>query len=202
MNPADGTVHDPVAELFGDRPPSRLLAAWYAASRLKRIHRRGWLARGLPAERGESVADHVFGVAVLALLLGPGRPALDPGRLLRLALVHDLGESGAGDLIPSDGVPPAEKTARERAALAALAADLTGGAELLADWEDYEAGASPEARFVRQLDRLEMALQAVAYARTEGLPPGEFLASAGRAVDDPELRGFLDELATLLPAGD
>ena len=202
MNPADGTVHDPVAELFGDRPPSRLLAAWYAASRLKRIHRRGWLARGLPAERGESVADHVFGVAVLALLLGPGRPALDPGRLLRLALVHDLGESGAGDLIPSDGVPPAEKTARERAALAALAADLTGGAELLADWEDYEAGASPEARFVRQLDRLEMALQAVAYARTEGLPPGEFLASAGRAVDDPELRGLLDELATLLPAGD
>ncbi len=86
--------------------------------------------------------------------------------------------------------------------MAALAADLPGGAELLADWEEYEAGASPEARFVRQLDRLEMALQAVAYARTEGLPPGEFLASAGRAVDDPELRGLLDELATLLPAGD
>ena len=63
----------------------------------------------------------------------------------------------------------------------------------LALWEEFEEGATPEARFVRQLDRLEMGLQAALH-EAEGLPGmAEFYDSARRTVDEPRLRAVLEE---------
>ena len=56
------------------------------------------------------MAEHTFGTALLAWWLAQAYfPDLDSVRVLRLALLHDLGEVYAGDLIPEEGVPPAEK---------------------------------------------------------------------------------------------
>ena len=71
-----------------------------AIGRLKEVPRTGWLDRDIPVEETESVADHSFGVAMLAWLLAPDE--LDRLRVVELALIHDLAESVVGDVTPYD----------------------------------------------------------------------------------------------------
>lgn len=147
---------------------------------LKHLPRTGWVRAGVPDP--ETVGAHAWGVALLGLLLCP--TTLDRGRVLAMAVLHDLAEVRVGDLTPHDGVEPSEKRARERVALADLLAPLPDAAALRDLQEEYEAGSTPEARFVRLLDRLDMGLQAVhAEARTADRMAGpvdlrEFVASA------------------------
>lgn len=159
---------------------------------LKDVARAGWIRRGVPGV--ESVAAHSWGVAWLVLVLLP--PGLDRARALTYAVLHDLPEVRVGDLTPADGVPPEEKHRREAEAMASLAAALPPS--LLDAWRAYEAQADPEARFVRQLDRLDMALQAVAYAPRTPESLAGFLDSAARVVTDPALVGILEALRARL----
>ncbi len=190
----------PVSGLLADRDASPTVRALLDIADLKQLFREGWLRRGLDPARAESVADHSFGVAALALVLTPAlRPDLDAGRVLRMAVAHDLGEIHAGDLVPADGVAPRAKHRREAEGVARLAAGLPGdaGSRLRSLWDEAEARRSPEARFVRQLDRLEMALQATAYQLRDAVDAGEFLRSARRDIDDPGLLDLLDALERL-----
>ena len=67
-----------------------------------------------------------------------------------------------------------------------------GQAELRELWLDYEEGRTAEGRFVKELDRLEMALQAAIYTRAgQGELIEEFAASAGRDIHTPALRALL-----------
>jgi putative hydrolase of HD superfamily len=116
-----------------------------------------------------------------------------------MAILHDLGEASAGDFTPAHGVSKAEKYRLERAGLTALLSGLPGAEQWLELWEAYEAGESLEARLVRQLDRLELALQAGVY-ELEGLAAlGEFFESAGQVVREPLLKAELETLLTLRP---
>jgi len=67
---------------------------------LKNLPRTGWILRGAPRE---SVAEHVYGTAMIALLLSRMEKlsAKDEHTLLRIALLHDLHEARIGDLVPS-----------------------------------------------------------------------------------------------------
>ncbi|MCA9779191.1 MAG: HD domain-containing protein, partial [Candidatus Eremiobacteraeota bacterium] len=58
--------------------------------RLKTVSRQGWTRHPIPQAAVESVADHSYGVALLALLMCP--PELNRSRVLELALLHDLAE--------------------------------------------------------------------------------------------------------------
>lgn len=137
---------------------------------LKDVARAGWLRVGVT--HPESVAAHSWGVALLALLRCP--PHLDRHKLLAMALLHDLAEVRVGDLTPHDGVSREEKHARERAAMEAM---LAHRPDLIALWEEAEAGVSEEARLLKNLDRADMGLQAERY-RTHGHDVSEFLGSA------------------------
>lgn len=172
-----------------------VLASYYRLMRLKRLYRQGWLKRGVPAELCESVAEHSFGTALLALLvLGRGeRGGVDGQRAALLALVHELGESYAGDITPVDGVSREAKRGLERASIVRALDGHPDAAWFLGLWEEFEEGSSPEARFVRELDRLEMGLQAALHD-AEGHPGmPEFFASARRSVREPRLRALLEE---------
>lgn len=159
-----------------------------AALALKDLPRAGWVRAGV--EGPESVAAHSWGVAWLVLVLCPDD--VDRGHALELAVVHDLPEAGAGDITPHDGLDPAEKSARERRALHELLDGVPRSSALAALWEEYEAGESPEARFVKACDKLDMALQACAY---RGRAPGdlrEFVDSALARLPDGPLRDLAD----------
>lgn len=149
---------------------------------LKHLARAGWLRVGVAAP--ESVAAHSWGMALLALLTCPAH--LDRERVLAMCVLHDLAEVVVGDITPHDGVPKAEKQHRERAAAARL---LQAHPELRELWEDYELQRSPEARFVKGLDRTDMGLQALRYA--EQADTSEFLDSARSQALPPALDALL-----------
>lgn len=148
------------------RPTPPLLSAALA---LKDLPRAGWLRVGIA--HPESVAAHSFGVALDALLLCP--PGLDRGKVLAMALLHDLAEARVGDITPHDGIAPEEKRRREHAALQELLGDHP---ELLALAMELEARQTPEAIFIKRMDLLDMALTAQRYA--DRADTREFLESA------------------------
>lgn len=167
----------------------RVLDVLLEATALKALPRAGWVRTGVPAP--ETVASHSWGVAWLVLVLLPD--GMDRARALTYAVLHDLPEVRTGDIMPSDPVTPSEKAAREHAAMAALAAPLDPrGIELI--WNAYESQEDAEARFVRQLDRVDMALQALRHHRDGNAGMREFLESADRFVTHPALRPLMDAL--------
>ena len=137
------------------------------AERLKTVTRSGWTSEGQP----ESVAEHTWRLCLMAMLLGGHEPGVDLGRLLRICLVHDLGEALRGDVpapLQQAGSPKAEQ---ERADLLALTASLPPALsrEIVGLWDEYEAAATPEARLAKGLDKLETILQ-----HTQGRNPAGF----------------------------
>lgn len=191
------------ADALATAPPETV--AYLQMLRLKRQFRRGWLRAGVPAEKCESVADHAWGCALLALLLAPGA-GLDGGHCALLALTHELGEIHAGDITPHDGIGTEEKRHRETESVDRLlapletspeAADRTAAARLRSLWQEYEDGATPAARFVKRIDRLEMGYQAAVYRAEEYGDMADFMASAAAATAGSELAGLARGLAGL-----
>lgn len=133
--------------------------------RLKDEIRAGWVIRAIAEP--ESVADHSWGTALLCLL-NAEEAGVDADPATRMALVHDIAEAEVGD-IPrrvdesDQPVSRAEKARREHEAIARLAGGpLDGAVEL---WREYEAGETPVARFVRDMNLIDMCLQALYYER-------------------------------------
>jgi putative hydrolases of HD superfamily len=202
-----------------------LLTLFRTLGKMKTTPRTGWLDRGIPAEETESVADHTLLTALIAWTLALDDPSLDADRVLKLAMVHDIAEAVVGDIppyapedIPDSSNPDAlraffsvrrtatpEAEARKHAAEQSAAAELFGmlpervATELRALWQEYEARATPEARFVKDVDRLEAFLQSRAYARAHPDAPLEgFTDMAVTAIEHPILKAIRDqELETL-----
>lgn len=157
-----------------------LLALHSQIAVLKLLPRTGWLQRGVA--HAESVADHTFGVAVLALFLADAIPGLDRGKLLAIALVHDLSEAYLGDLPASARrlIGAEQKYQAERSALQALLAAFPTSSDYIELWEEYATGRSPEARFVKGLDRIELLAQALSYERAGSRALDEFWVDAAQ----------------------
>jgi putative hydrolase of HD superfamily len=136
----------------GDAALDARLAFGLELDRLKGVERR---TLRLDRSRRENSAEHSWHLATLALVLAPHAPAgTDVDRVVRMLLVHDLVEIDAGDTFAFDTVGLADREAREQAAAERLFGLLPDGAALRALWDDFEAGASPDARFANALDRL------------------------------------------------
>jgi len=144
-----------------------------AAERLKTTPRSGFTSAGRP----ESVAEHTWRLCLMALVLAPEFPELDFARLVKICIVHDLGEAIGGD------IPAPEQTRRKAAGMSGGKAaderrDLVTLLEPLPPhlrqeitglWDEYEAARSPEARVAKALDKLETILQ-----HTQGANPSDF----------------------------
>ncbi len=179
----------------------KLIEALGLIYQLKAVRRTGWVRSGVPDP--ESVADHSFGVAFLAAVL-PCPPGLDRDRATRLALFHDFAESLIGDIISEingreDVAIRREKEVMEREAVGRIQSMLGGDYEELA--LEYIDQSSAEARYVKQLDKLDMALQAKWYGNihTGEVDLSEFVRSAERRIDSQFL---LDLLSKFRGAGD
>lgn len=182
-------------DLLAGRGAPRFVSLYFSFCHLKQLFRQGWLRAGVPEARCESVAEHSFAVALLALLVAEDRfPDLDAGKLVKMALVHDLAEAFAGDITLHDGVSKEEKDRREREAMTRLLAGAPGEDSVRALWEEYESQASREAVLVKQMDRLEMALQGCVYEHQLGLDLSQFFESARGAMAWDEVRAILDEV--------
>lgn len=182
------------------RGASRIVELYFAFVHLKRLFRQGWLRAGVPEGQCESVADHAFATALLALFVAEERfPDLDRGKVVEIALLHDLAEVFAGDITIHDGVSKDEKARREREAMTRLLDGVAGRERFLSVWEEYESQASREAVLVKHIDRLEMALQGCVYEHELGLDLTEFFESARGAMAWDEVRAVLDDIERARP---
>ncbi|HKU61843.1 MAG TPA: HD domain-containing protein [Gemmatimonadales bacterium] len=170
-----------------------ILAFLRAAERLKTVTRSGWTSTGQP----ESVAEHTWRLCLMAMVLYGRAPGVDLARLLRMCLIHDLGEAIRGDVPAPAQAAPGAKSADERADLLELTGPLPGELrqEIVALWDEYEAAESVEARLAKGLDKLETILQ-----HTQGMNPSDFdydfnLGYGRRFTEsDPVLRALRDRL--------
>ena len=144
-----------------------------AAERLKTTTRSGYTSTG---DR-ESVAEHTWRLCLMALVLAPELPEVDFARLVKICIVHDLGEAIGGDIpAPEQVRRTAEganegKAANERRDLVSLLGPLPEArrAEIVSLWDEYEEAQTPEAKLAKALDKLETILQ-----HTQGLNPPDF----------------------------
>jgi putative hydrolase of HD superfamily len=177
-------------------PDSRSLLQFFMMSgRLKSEMRRGWVKK-LGMARPESVADHSYRTALITLFFSDSL-GLDTGKALRLALIHDLPEALVGDAMPEER-SGRRKIDMETKAVEELLSELPKEqrALYLEAWHEFIGGKSPEARLVRQADKLEMAIQAWEYANEKGDPSlaKEFWASAKEHVEDAGLLEILSQV--------
>ncbi len=157
------------------------------AGRLKRISRSGWVEVG--SDSPESVADHTFRTAILCMLFSDLQH-LDGLKMIRMALLHDLPETVTGDLTP--GEKTGETLERENAAMKHLLCLLPEELQqrYLKLWLEYAEHKTKEAKVVRQLEKLEMALQAREYEAIQPSLEGleRFIESADKVIASPEIR--------------
>jgi putative hydrolase of HD superfamily len=152
---------------------------------LKRMPRTGWGMRGVADV--ESVAEHSFGVGLVALALADvlreaGEGALDLEEILVMALLHDLAEVRLADLPGSARhlIPSAVKSEAESLAMADLLAPLPAAERWQALWQAFEERSSPEGRLVRDADKLEMMVQCLKYELAGSRGLDEFWQSMDR----------------------
>lgn len=127
-----------------------------SAECLKNVTRTSWTSEG----RRESVAEHTWRLCLMALVLGPEFDDVDTAKLMKLCLIHDLGEAIGGD-ISATLQPPDGKAAQERADLLQLLEPLPQHVrgDIVGLWDEYETAATPESRLAKALDKLETIMQ-------------------------------------------
>ncbi len=138
------------------------------AEGLKTATRSGWTSAG----QQESVAEHTWRLCLMALVLRDSFPEVDFARLIKICIIHDLGEAIGGDVpAPEQARRGGSKAADERRDLVQLLAPLPAHVqnEITSLWDEYEAAQSPEARLAKALDKLETILQ-----HTQGQNPADF----------------------------
>lgn len=134
-------------------------------SNLKHLPRKGWVERGV--NQPETVASHMYRMAMCAFAL---KGTYDLEKVIKMCLVHDVGESIVGDITPADNVAPEEKYRQEEQAVQHIASLLPvwGKEQVLALWKAYEEEDSVEAAVVRDLDKFDMVVQAFEYEQKQG----------------------------------
>lgn len=177
------------------------LPFFHLLERLKTTKREGW--RRFDIVHGESIADHMYRMSIITMLAPPSLSSrLDVPRCTKMALIHDMAESLVGDITPVDGVSKSEKSRREEETMDYLCRGLLGnvaggvqGEEIRAVWREYEESLTTEAKFVHDVDKLELMLQMVEYERAhEGrVDLGEF-SRVARRIELPEMKAWAAEI--------
>lgn len=133
-----------------------ILAFLQAAERLKDTLRSGITSQG----RTESTAEHSWRLCLMAMMFDRELGEVDRLKLLKLCIVHDLGEAISGDVPATRQVAGDGRAAQERADLVTLCAPLPGDLrdEIVALWDEYSSAASAEAILAKGFDKLETML--------------------------------------------
>jgi putative hydrolases of HD superfamily len=176
-----------------------IIETYFEYSHLKNLYRQGWLRAGIRKIECESVADHCFGVAILSLFIAEQFfPELNASKLIKIALLHEFGEVYGGDITPVDEVSAKDKKAIEKKSVIKVLSKLKKGNEYIGLWKEYAEGISKEARFVKQIDKLEMAFQAGVYETAGYGNLQEFTESAKERITLPKLNAFISKMRRLV----
>jgi putative hydrolases of HD superfamily len=135
--------------------------------RLKDMTRTAWTKEG----RQESVAEHSWRLTMLAYVLEDSFPDLDFNKVLRMCLIHDMGEAYEGDISATIAVNQEDKLRTEEKALRQLVEPLPEGIQnkFLNLWAEYNQCETKEAKLVKAIDKIETIIQ-----HNQGANPPDF----------------------------
>lgn len=127
------------------------------SEKLKNVLRSAFTSQG----RIESTAEHTWRLCLLAMVFEDQLHHLDFGKLLRICILHDLGEAIGGDIPAVEQEAGIRKSDRERRDLLQLMHSLDDRRReyFLSLWEEYENATTPEARAAKALDKIETLIQ-------------------------------------------
>lgn len=162
--------------------------------KLKTLKRTGWVRNKIP--NPESVADHSFRVAILAMVLAP-KLGVDREKSIKMALVHDIGEAEIGDIVTIKGNKTLNnvsfKIKKETKAIENIFS-LIKGKKYIELFKEYKENKTKVAKFVKQLDKLERAIQAYEYEKKHKINLDEFFENAKTIIKDRFLLELLSKL--------
>ena len=133
-------------------------------NKLKNVIRTGWLDWNVNRERVESIAEHIFGVQMLAIAMKSEYEYddVDILKVIYMLAIHELGEAIIGDLTQFQ-ISKAEKEIIEHEAVHKILGSLLDGEEIEKLFLEFDNKSSKEALFAYQCDKLECDLQCKLY---------------------------------------
>lgn len=136
------------------------------ATQLKYKIRSGWDEThwNVSKERIESIAEHIYGTCILALSIDSEfETYLDISKVIKMLVLHELGEVVIGDITPFDNITPEEKMQIEHEAIKEVLGDLIKKEEYFALLLEFDERKTREAIFAYHCDKLEADIQAKVY---------------------------------------
>ena len=136
------------------------------ATQLKYKIRSGWDEThwNVSKERIESIAEHIYGTCILALSIDSEfETQLDISKVIKMLVLHELGEVVIGDITPFDNVDPEEKMEKEHAAIKEVLGDLIKKEEYFALLLEFDEKKTKESVFANHCDKLDADIQAKIY---------------------------------------
>ena len=165
------------------------------ALNLKNISRQGWIDK-LSIKHPESVADHSYSMAIMAMVISDLENH-DSKKILKMVLLHDLAESKIVDFTPNQ-ISKDKKEKIENDAFNDIIEQLPNTIKLEYDkiWKEYQSKISPESQIVHQIDRLEMALQAKMYQKLGSSKEdiSTFLETAKSDITHPKIKELFTKI--------
>jgi len=162
------------------------------AEKLKTVLRSGYTSTG---ER-ESTAEHTWRLCLMVMAFEKQLPpGIDFAKLLKICLIHDLGEAIHGDIPATEQKGP--KSDQERKDFITLIAPLEAAqqTEFLALWDEYENASSPEAVLAKGFDKLETILQ---HNQGKNPPDFDYAFNLGYGQKQTSAHPLLSEIRALL----
>ena len=165
------------------------------AADLKSVPRQGWISK-LGMKNPESVADHSYMTSLMSMVLSD-ISGLDTLKVVKMSLLHDIAESRTGDLMPGE-VSESEKRRLENSAMDTILAELPEATrcDYRTVWDEFQADSTDEARFVHDVDKLEMALQAKIYSESSPKQVDIFYEYARSSIRSRCLQDILEKISS------
>ena len=143
--------------------PQSILTYYAICNKLKDTIRTGWKKWDVKKSRLESVAEHVYGVQMLALAMySEYNYDIDILKVIFMLAVHEIGEAAIGDFTPFD-ISHEEKEQLEHEAVHKVLSSLVKRDDIEKYFLEFDAHETPEAKFAYQCDKLEAELQCEIY---------------------------------------
>ena len=160
----------------------------FEARSLKRLPRSGYQFLGVGRE---SVAEHSFSTTFIAYVLSHMVPEADARKLITMSLVHDLPEARVGDL---NYVQKFYLQADEGAAVDDMVNALPFGSDLRALIDEFNLGASIEARLAHDADQLAFLLELKELADLGHAPPSTWIPNVQHRLKTDIGRSMADSI--------
>ncbi len=149
-----------------DQRCEKAMNFYLLATKLKNKIRSGWDEKHwhVTSDRVESVAEHIYGTCILAISIDSEfKFDIDLNKVLKMLVIHELGEVIIGDITPFEKITREEKEKIEHEAFVKIVGDLIKKEELISLIEEFNKRETKEAKFAYYCDKLEADLQCKVY---------------------------------------